>query len=137
MVKKISISVINDLANTNPHAWHRMLSLGTLDPTRMFLYISDDNEAKALNELNRLPDKFRRLINAHAISTTPLPEAQATRFRIPSEVERVKAICEKCEWNINNICEHSGCKPCKQRSVGGLSEKIRDTAFVCAAGKWV
>jgi hypothetical protein len=36
------------------------------------------------------------------------------------------------EW----ICEHPGCRPCKQRVAGGLKTLIPSSYSHCAAGKW-
>jgi hypothetical protein len=61
-----------------------------------------------------------------------VPEKPAVLVRM--EAERA-AICAACEWNVDNICEHPGCAPCRMRGNGGLSEAIKRPRFKCAAHK--
>lgn len=137
-LKTIAIETIHELAKTNPHGWHRLMQLGKLDPTLRYISITPEDEEKALNEVARMPEQFRELIKARQSVelNNPLPPAPATTIRVQAEYLHAKAICEKCEWNINNVCEHSGCKPCRVRAGGGLIEKLKDNSFHCSAGKW-
>lgn len=47
-----------------------------------------------------------------------------------------EALCATCPWNVDWICEHSGCKPCAQRQSGGLRTALRSPTFRCASNKF-
>jgi len=61
--------------------------------------------------------------------------AAAPPYR-PQTVAEREAICGACPWNVDWICEHPGCKPCRQRKLGGLRIALDVPGFRCAAGKW-
>ena len=56
--------------------------------------------------------------------------------RTAEQIAALEEICAVCEWNVNWICEHSGCQPCKQRAAGGLKLYLRMASFICPAGKF-
>jgi len=58
-------------------------------------------------------------------------------LRSQEEAARIEAICAVCKWNIDWICEHPGCRPCRQRLAGGLKQMIGKPFFRCAAGLWL
>jgi hypothetical protein len=66
---------------------------------------------------------------------TAVPIQPAVKLA-PEAVEQRTAACAGCEWNLAWICEHSGCKPCKQRADGGLRSKIERPFETCPAGLW-
>ena len=47
-----------------------------------------------------------------------------------------ETICAGCEWNVNWICEHPGCQPCRQRLAGGLKRMITSPGSRCPESKW-
>ena len=44
--------------------------------------------------------------------------------------------CGDCPWNMDMICEHPDCLPCKQRENGGLWHKTAQSDETCPAGRW-
>ena len=52
------------------------------------------------------------------------------------EIECRRRVCSLCGWNINGICEHPGCLPCKQRANGGLKWKTSQPQETCPDRKW-
>ena len=57
-------------------------------------------------------------------------------IRSNEQIAAIIAICSACQWQIEWICEHPGCRPCKQRVSGGLKALIPSSYSRCAAGKW-
>jgi hypothetical protein len=55
-----------------------------------------------------------------------------------SEAETLyrESVCTVCDKNVDWICEHVGCLPCKQRSAGGLKMCLRLATFHCPMGKF-
>ena len=47
-----------------------------------------------------------------------------------------RAACDGCAWNMENICQHPGCLPCRDRANGGLAWKTSRLEETCPAGKW-
>lgn len=56
-------------------------------------------------------------------------------IRTPEAAAKFEAVCAACQWNVDWICEHAGCRPCKQRAAGGLKAMILKANFHCPAGK--
>jgi len=79
-----------------------------------------------------LVKKFKPVAGPPILPAPPI----TTITRLAEDVARITAICEKCDWQINWICEHSGCRPCKQRSIGGLKVVINQPYSTCPANKW-
>ena len=72
----------------------------------------------------------------HCVTATKGTPGGGTRpARGMSQAER-ETICGACPWNVDWICEHPGCKPCRQRKLGGLRIALDVPGFRCAAGKW-
>lgn len=71
--------------------------------------------------------------NIGVMSVTP---GQLPQQRPKLTLEQKTAICRDCEFNLVWICEHPGCRPCKQRRIGGLKIALDKPWFRCAAGKW-
>ena len=76
------------------------------------------------------------MIYVHSMSRGParvIPTGTAS----VSMKERI-AVCSACQWNVNWICEHPGCRPCpaRQRAVGGLSALLPMRVFRCPIGKF-
>ena len=46
------------------------------------------------------------------------------------------AVCAKCPWNKDNVCEHFGCLPCKQRKNGGLPWMVAQIGAKCPDKRW-
>ena len=44
----------------------------------------------------------------------------------------------KCDWNVDGLCQHIGCKTCagKQRNSGALEAFIKQPHSQCPAQKW-
>jgi hypothetical protein len=117
-MKRISIETLRELAAKNPTAWHQLISAGQLEPDLKVLAIDEAEEARILNGQS-------------------LPVVQVkSQVRSAAEIARLQAICTACSWNINWICEHPGCKPCRQRRAGGLKSLITDPNARCPAGEW-
>ena len=57
-------------------------------------------------------------------------------IRSEEQIAAIVYICSSCQWQIEWICEHPGCRPCKQRVAGGLKALIPSSYSHCAAGKW-
>jgi hypothetical protein len=55
---------------------------------------------------------------------------------VPEYVRARRAICATCVFNVNNICEHPACLPCKQRHSGGLTYKTSQPNETCPESKW-
>ena len=117
-LKRISFQTLQAVAVENPTAWHKLISAGTFEPGWMFLNIEEESERDAL-----------------AGKTLPAA-APGDLFRSPAEIERIQAVCADCQWNVNWVCEHIGCLPCRQRRSGGLKAHFIDLAFKCSAHKW-
>jgi len=122
-VKRISIETLRELAVKNPTAWHQLISAGQLDPDLKVLVIEESVELK--------------ILNGQSLPVIQLKSEAKPKVRSPSEIAHIKAICADCSWNVNWICEHPGCKPCRQRRAGGLKRLILDDGTRCPAGKWV
>jgi len=58
------------------------------------------------------------------------------RRRPPLELIAIELICETCAWNVNDICEHTGCSPCRQRHGGGLKELLKLKSHHCPIGNF-
>lgn len=61
------------------------------------------------------------------------------RFTPPLSAELIahrEAVCEACQWNVDWICEHPGCLPCRQRRAGGLCARLRQRDATCPAALW-
>ncbi len=71
-----------------------------------------------------------------AVPFSPAPTPKPRPPRSPKEVARIEAICATCKWNVDWICEHSGCRPCKQRVAGGLKLYLCMASFRCPARLW-
>ena len=54
----------------------------------------------------------------------------------PADLAEKRRICAGCSWNVDWICEHPGCLPCRQRQAGGLRIALEIASFRCAARKW-
>ena len=120
-MKKISIETLRELARTNPTAWHQLIAAGRLESAPYFLAIDEAEEARILNGQS-LPSQTQ--------------DPSRNSLRSEAEISRLQAICLACPWNVNWICEHPGCKPCRQRRAGGLKGLISDPHARCPAGKW-
>ena len=57
-------------------------------------------------------------------------------IRSEEQIAAIVYICSSCQWQIEWICEHPGCRPCKQRVAGGLKALIPSPYSRCSAGKW-
>ena len=57
-------------------------------------------------------------------------------IRSEEQIAAIVYICSSCQWQIEWICEHPGCRPCKQRVSGGLKALIPSPYSRCSAGKW-
>ena len=57
-------------------------------------------------------------------------------IRSEKQIAAIVYICSSCQWQIEWICEHPGCRPCKQRVSGGLKALIPSPYSRCSAGKW-
>ena len=81
-------------------------------------------------------DTFFRVINGFDTDTNSSvynPDL-LTKF---NEIKEYRvSICKSCEWNIDWICQHSGCLPCKQSQAGGLKAIIDNPSSRCSTGKW-
>jgi hypothetical protein len=117
-MKRIALETLRTFAGKNPNAWHQLIAAGTLEPSLKVLVIEEETEAKILNGLS-LP--------VIPVKNLARPEA---------EIARLESICQECPWNVNWICEHPGCQPCRQRRTGGLKAQLPDPAARCAANKW-
>ena len=117
-MKKLDQKTLSDLAKNNSTKWHHLVAAGHYDPSYMFLLIEDEDEARIM---------AGEILPSVAYQPTTRPAA---------EIDNVQAICSTCQWNINWICEHPGCKPCRQRRAGGLKGLILDPTAHCPAGKW-
>lgn len=69
-----------------------------------------------------------RIVKATQPRATPAPTEAIQRMIGVREL-----ICGSCDWNVDWICEHSGCKPCRQRAAGGLKQALRNPRFQCPA----
>ncbi len=61
------------------------------------------------------------------------------RFTPPLTAETIAqrvSQCGSCKWNVEWICEHPGCRPCRQRKAGGLKSALQSPYFTCPAGKF-
>jgi len=117
-MKQIALETLREAAKQNPTAWHQLIAAGTLDASHKYLTIDEAVESK--------------ILNGQSMPSLPLK----TIFRQEDEIARIQAICEECTWNVNWICEHPGCKPCRQRQSGGLKGLILDPRANCPAHKW-
>lgn len=47
-------------------------------------------------------------------------------------------ICAACEWNVDELCQHPGCRTCpgKQARSGKLAAMISTQNAKCPANKW-
>jgi len=71
------------------------------------------------------------------IAQKPMPKFLAgSAVRSEDQIAAIIAICSACQWQMEWICEHPGCRPCKQRVAGGLKTLIPSSYSHCAAGKW-
>jgi tellurite resistance-related uncharacterized protein len=122
-MKRIDIETLRQLAVKNPTAWHQLISAGQLEPNFKVLVIEESVESK--------------ILNGQSLPVIQLKSEAKPKVRSPSEIAHIKAICADCSWNVNWICEHPGCKPCRQRRAGGLKRLILDDGTRCPAGKWV
>jgi len=121
-VKRISIETLRELAVKNPTAWHQLISAGQLDPDLKVLVIEESVELK--------------ILNGQSLPVIQLKNEAAPPVRTSSEIDNILTICSVCQWNIGWICEHPGCRPCRQRRAGGLKSLITDPNARCPAGKW-
>lgn len=117
-LKRISFAALQMVAKENPTAWHQLIAAGTFEPNRMFLNIEAAQE--------------RAILEGKSLAT----ERAVDRFRSPLEMARIQETCERCQWNVDWVCEHPGCLPCRQRRSGGLTAHFIDRAFQCPAKKW-
>jgi hypothetical protein len=117
-MKRINFETLEQLALTHPTQWHQLIAAGTWEPSHFFLNIEAAVEARILQG---------------EILPASLPINQ---LRSPVEIENIAAICDTCSWNINWVCEHPGCQPCKQRREGGIKPRLIDLNFHCPATKW-
>ncbi len=106
------------MAVENPTAWHRLIAAGIFEPGGMFLNIEEETEKDVL---------AGKTLSAASSGVT---------YRSPAEIERIQAICAGCAWNVEWVCEHVGCLPCRHRRSGGLKAHFIDPAFKCSARKW-
>ena len=58
--------------------------------------------------------------------------------RSDAVVEMILKNCDACQWNVNDACQHAGCKFCpgKQNRIGGLTAMIRQPGSRCPDGRW-
>jgi hypothetical protein len=117
-MKRISIETLRELARANPTSWHRLIAAGKLEPGLKVLVIDEAVEVK--------------ILNGQSLPVIPIQN----RVRSEAENIRLQAICLACPWNVNWICEHPGCQPCRQRRAGGLKRQLSDPAARCPAGRW-
>ena len=56
--------------------------------------------------------------------------------RTDEQIAALEAVCAECPNNVDWICQHIGCRPCKQQRAGGLKQALRSPYFRCPAGKF-
>ena len=56
--------------------------------------------------------------------------------RTDKQIAAIEAVCAACKNNVDWICQHVGCRPCRQQRIGGLKTAIRNPYFQCPAGKF-
>jgi hypothetical protein len=129
-MKQISLE---NLARTS--AWHEAMALGQMDGGRFNLLLTDEAAATVpalMDFLIEIPSESLPVasIQLRSISNA----APATRSELT--IAGIETICEACPWNMDWICQHPGCLPCKQRAAGGLKAIITQPGSHCPAGKW-
>jgi hypothetical protein len=67
-----------------------------------------------------------------------LPDQAAAPAQKRVAMEDREAICAACQFNVDWICEHVGCRTCsgRQRNTGGLRTLLAQPGARCPAGKW-
>ena len=133
MKVRLAIADIYQLAARQPNAWHELITAGQVDATG-HLIIEQQRELEILAAYQELAlPEFPLLEDLPSAPPNPAP-APATRQT--ETVATIESICGKCEWNVDWVCEHPGCQPCRQRPAGGLKAMIASAGARCPAAKW-
>jgi hypothetical protein len=96
-----------------PELWHRAMQTGTFNGVTV-----------------TVPDDF-------PADPPPAPPRRLNLVMQPAaDPAAAEKVCAGCEWNIDWVCQHVGCQPCKQVKAGGLKAMLATPGYQCPAGKW-